>query len=162
MDERILTDKKCELLFSSKYDGDFTFAFDDIADYDLIEKKLKLISKYTTKIPKFYVLCGFDRADKYDADFWKQDILDMMIRIELLMNYNCLPYIMRFNKYIESPYQGVYKTVAAWCNQPSFCKKKSLREFGVISGVESARNRYITDFEEICTEFTKYMDMKWQ
>lgn len=149
-------------MFSSKYDGDFTFAFDDIADYDLIEKRLKLINKYTTKIPKFYVLCGFDRADKYDTDFWKQDILDMMIRIELLMNYNCLPYIMRFNKYIESPYQGVYKTVAAWCNQPSFFKKKSLREFGVISGVESARNRYITDFEEICPEFTKYMDMKWQ
>ena len=124
--------------------------------------QLTLINKYTTKIPKFYVLCGFDRKDKYDIDFWKQDILDMMIRIELLMEYRCLPYIMRFNKYIESPYQGVYKTVAAWCNQPSFFKKKSLREFGVVSGVDSARNRYITEFEKICPEFTKFMDMKWR
>ena len=28
MDERILTNEKCEMLFSAKYDGDYTFAFD--------------------------------------------------------------------------------------------------------------------------------------
>lgn len=161
MDERILTDEKCKMLFSSKYDGDFTFAFDNVEDYELIERKLRLIEKYTTKIPKFYVLVGFDRKDNYDNDFWKQDIFDMMKRIELLMKYHCLPYIMRFNRYLESPYQGVYKTVGAWCNQPSFFKKKSLREFGVISGVASARNRYIVDFEKMYPEFKEYMNMKW-
>ena len=161
MDERILTDKKCEMLFSSKYDGDITFAFDNIADYDLIERKLNMIQKYATKPSKFYVLVVFDRGDRYDAEFWKQDIFDMMKRIELLMKYHCLPYIMRFNRYLESPYQGVYKTVAAWCNQPSFFKKKSLREFGIVSGADSARNRYIVDFEEKYPEFKKYMDMKW-
>lgn len=40
LDERLLTDEKCELLFNSNYDGDYTFAFDNIADYDLIHKKL--------------------------------------------------------------------------------------------------------------------------
>lgn len=161
MDERILTEKKCEMLFSSKYDGDFTFAFDNIEDYDLIEEKIQLINKYTKKIPKFYILCGFDREDKWDDKFWKQDIFDMMKRIELLMKYHCLPYIMRFNRYLESPYQGVYKTVGAWCNQPSFFKKKSLREFGIASGVDSARNRYVVEFEEKYPEFKEYMDMKW-
>ena len=85
----------------------------------------------------------------------------MMKRIELLMKYHCLPYIMRFNWYLESPYQGVYKTVAAWCNQPSFFKKISLREFGKKSGVNPARNKYIIDFEEKYPKFQKYMDMKW-
>lgn len=161
MDERILTDEKCEVLFNSKYDGDYIFAFDNIADYELIERKLQLLREYTEKYPKFYVFCGFDREDKWLGDFWKQDIIDMMKRIELLQKYHCLPYIMRFNRYIESPYQGVYKTVSAWCNQPSFFKKKSLREFGIASGESSARCKYIMEFEKICPEFTKYMDMKW-
>lgn len=161
MDERLLTDEKCEVLFKSKYDGDYIFAFDNVADYDLIERKLKLLRKYTSKYPKFYVFCAFDRNDVWDVDFWKHDIFDMMKRIELLMRYQCLPYIMRFNRYIESPYQGVYKTVGAWCNQPSFFKKKSLREFGIVSGIESARNRYIVDFEKMYPEFREYMNMKW-
>jgi hypothetical protein len=162
LDERILTDEKCELLFKSKYDGDYIFAFDNIADYDLIKKKLKLLRQYTEKFPKFYVFCGFDREDKWDDNFWKQDIFDMMKRIKLLMEYHCLPYIMRFNRYLESPYQGVYKTVGAWCNQPSFFKKKSLREFGIVAGSKSARNKYIVEFEEKYPEFREYMDMKWK
>ena len=161
LDERLLTDEKYEMLFKSRYDGDYIFAFDNVADYELIERKLQLLRKYTEKYPKFYVFCGFDREDKWNDEFWKQDIFDMFKRIELLMKYHCLPYIMRFNRYLESPYQGVYKTVAAWCNQPSFFKKKSLRGFGEANGSDSARNRYIVDFEEKYPEFKKYMDMKW-
>lgn len=74
LDERLLTDEKCEMLFKSKYDGDYIFAFDNVEDYDLIERKLKLIREYTDKIPKFYTFCGFDRNDKWDADFWKDDL----------------------------------------------------------------------------------------
>lgn len=161
LDERLLTDEKCVMLFESKYDGNITFAFDNVQDYELIEKKLKLIRQHTDKIMMFYVLVGFDIENKYDNNFWKQDIFDMMKRVELLMQYRCLPYIMRFERYEDSPYQGVYKTVAAWCNQPSFFKKKSLREFGIVSGSNSARNRYIVDFEKKYPEIREYMDMKW-
>jgi len=150
------------MLFSSKYDGSYTFAFDNIEDKELIEKKLQLIRKHTSTIPMFYVLCGFDKNDKYDDEFWKQDIFDTFARIEILMKHNCLPYIMRFNRYLESPYQGVYKTVGAWCNQPSFFKKKTLREFGIVSGIESARNRYIVDFETLFPDVSQYYDMKWK
>ena len=31
------------MLFNAKYDGDYTFAFDNISDYELIHQKLKLI-----------------------------------------------------------------------------------------------------------------------
>ena len=57
LDERLLTDERCKLLFSANYDGDYTFAFDNIADYDLIQSKLEMIRQYTdTKYIKFYVL----------------------------------------------------------------------------------------------------------
>ena len=45
---------------------------DNVADAELIERKLKLIREYTDKIPKFYTFCGFDRNDKWDENFWKQ------------------------------------------------------------------------------------------
>lgn len=144
MDERLLTEEKCEVLFNSKYDGDYIFAFDNVEDYDLIKRKLELLRKYTDKYPKFYVFCGFDRNDRWDDEFWKQDVFDLFKRIELLMQYHCLPYIMRFNRYIESPYQGVYKTVAAWCNQPNFFKKKSFGGY-----VESCQNRCYAECAEV-------------
>ena len=40
MDERLLTPDIAKALFTSNYDGDFTFAFDNISDYDLIHAKL--------------------------------------------------------------------------------------------------------------------------
>lgn len=142
LDERILTDEKCQLLFNSKYDGEYIFAFDNVADYEIIEKKLKLIRKYTDKIPKFYVFCGFDRSDNW-SDFWYQDIVDIFKRIDLLMRYRCLPYIMRFNRYTESPFRGIYVTLARWCNQPSMFKKKSFEEF---CAIRSDSQKYLDDF----------------
>lgn len=128
IDERLLTDESCEALFSAPYDGDYTFAFDNISDYDLIHKKLKLIRKYTkaTNI-KFYVLVGFESTDI-------NDIENMWMRVELLMRYQCLPYIMRYQNKNETPwknseYRSLYITMARWCNQPRFFKKKSFRQF---------------------------------
>lgn len=166
MDERLLTNEKCEVLFKSKYDGDYIFAFDNVADYDLIEKKLQLLRKYTDKIPKFYTFCGFDREDKWDDNFWKQDLWDLWKRIELLMKYQCLPYIMRFNRYEGSPYRGTYINLAAWCNQPSAFKKKSYREFVEYQQSrhqkECSETRYLKQIEKDIPELAeKYFDMKF-
>lgn len=128
LDERLLTDEKCELLFSSKYDGDFTFAFDNIEDYDKIHEKLKMIRKYSSvRSIKFYVLVGFKSTDAVD-------IKEAFERIELLMRYQCVPYIMRYqNKnhtpWKESKYSRLYIALARWCNQPSIFKKMSFRQF---------------------------------
>lgn len=166
MDERLLTDEKCEILFKSKYDGDYIFAFDNVADYELIEKKLQLLRKYTAKIPKFYTFCGFDRNDKWDSEFWKQDLWDLWRRIELLIKYQCLPYIMRFNRYEESPYKGTYINLAAWCNQPSAFKKKSYREFVEYQQSrhkkECSETRYLKQIEKDMPELAeRYFDMKF-
>ena len=128
LDERLLTEEKSKLLFSVKYDGDFTFAFDNIADYNLIHNKLKFISKYKKSgIVKFYVLVGFEGVDGADIE-------NAFKRIALLMRYHCLPYIMRYqNKnyapWKESKYRGLYIALARWCNQPRFFKKLSFRQF---------------------------------
>ena len=128
LDERLLTDEKCEMLFTSNYDGDFTFAFDNIADYELIEKKLKMIRNYSkARNIKFYVLVGFESADAIDIE-------NSFKRLELLMRYQCLPYIMRYQDknykpWQESKYRGMYVALARWGNQPSIYKKMSFRYF---------------------------------
>lgn len=166
LDERLLTDEKCKMLFKSKYDGDYIFAFDNVEDADLIERKLKLIREYTDKIPKFYTFCGFDRNDKWDKDFWKQDLWDIWKRIEILMRYQCLPYIMRHENYKNSPYRGTYINLAAWCNQPSAFKKKSYREFVVYQQSrhqkECSETRYFKQIESEIPELAeRYFDMKF-
>ena len=161
LDERLLNDRRCQALFlDCKYDGDYIFAFDNIEDWDVIERGLKLIRKYSNKVCKFYVFCGFDRRGVWNSKFWRDDLVDLFKRIGLLREYTCLPYVMRYADYIKSPYTGVYKAVASWCNQPSFFKKMSLREFCTKSG--GARLRYITQLESDFPEFGEYYDIKWK
>lgn len=163
LDERLLTDEKCKMLCSSKYDGYITFAFDNIDDYEIIEKKLKMLRKHTHKEFVFYVICGFDKENKYDKDFWVKDIENVFKRIELLIKYECLPYIMKYEKYEESPYRGMYVTFARWCNQQSLFKKKSLIEFAEFQGKGYSTDRYITQFENNYPEIAKrYYGMKWE
>lgn len=165
LDERLLTPEKCELLFSSKYDGDITFAFDRIQDYDLIRTKLEMIRGYTDKQVIFYVLCGFDDTGKYDFDFWRRDIEDTFRRIELLGKYKALPYIMRFNKYSDSPYRGLYVTLARWINQFSYFKKQSLYEYVTITDYNSggrASQKYIAEFKQELPDLAdKYLYKKF-
>ena len=155
-----MTEEKCKLLFSSRYDGDFTFAFDNIEDYDLIESKLKMIQKYQPKKKiKFYVLCGF-RSVGLD------DIENTFRRIELLFKYNAIPYIMRYQApgsapWKSSPYDYMYVQLARWCNQTSIVKKKSFREWGEIDTDHPAAERARARFEKEQPEIAKrYFDMK--
>lgn len=168
IDERLLTEEKCELLFNSNYDGDFTFAFDNISDYELIHRKLKLIRKYTkaTNV-KFYVLVGFESTDANDIEnMWK--------RVELLMRYQCLPYIMRYRDknytpWKDSKYRGMYITMARWCNQPSFFKKKSFRQYCEANqalvkteGHICSSMRALLDFEKEYPDIAeKYFDLRF-
>lgn len=155
LDERLLNDEKCEILFNAKYDGDFIFAFDNIKDYDLIESKLKIIRRHTNKTNiKFYVLCGFESTDI-------EDIKNTFKRIELLFKYKCIPYIMRYQSKDKKPWndselRGIYITLARWCNQPSFVKKKSFKEFCFAEGNNSAR-KYFEEFRskysDVCLRF---------
>ena len=145
LDERLLTEEKCKVLFSSKWRGDYIFAFDKLSDMNLIESKLKLIRRYTTAVPKFYVFTGYDHRSPdgvpADASFWQSDLRDLYTRIALLLSYRCLPYVMRFAGYTASPYAGVYVQLARWSNQPAFVKKKTFVEFCLMHKKGSATMR---------------------
>ena len=165
LDERLLTEEKIRVLFKeSKWIGDYIFAFDNIKDKKLIENNLNLIRDYTNKNVMFYVFCGFNHSnpDHYDDEFWKQDIIDTLERIKILMKYKCLPYIMRYKDYELSPYRGMYINFARWCNQPSFFKRKSFREFCIAHGLNSGCYKYMSDFEKLYPEEAKqYFDLKF-
>ena len=164
MDERLLTDEKCEIIFNSNWIGDYIFAFDNIKDQKIVEKKLKLIRTHTDKIPKFYCFCAYNHnsPDSYNSEFWGNDIKDLFERIKILISYRALPYIMRYPDYRLSPYKGIYITVARWCNQPSFIKKMSFREFCEANGKKSSSMKYLKEFEEKHPDIAKqYFDLKW-
>lgn len=142
LDERLLTDEKIDELMHWNYDGDFIFAFDNIADKEVIESKLMRIrTRYpnTKKHFKFYVLCGFDRDGKWDESFWLNDIRDTFERIKILMQYGATPYIMRYEKCYTSAYHGMYSCLAGWCNQPSIFKKFTFREYCICKGMGDRR-----------------------
>lgn len=168
-DERLLTDEKCQLLFSAKYDGDYTFAFDNIADYDLIKNKLEMIRRYTTaRNIKFYVLVGFEGTDE-------KDIENCFKRLELLMQYQCLPYIMRYQDknvkpWMTSENKGMYIALARWGNQPSIYKKMSFRRFceenqkrHKTQGTYCSAYRAMLDFESRHPEIAqRYFDLRYE
>ena len=61
---------------------------------------------------------------------------------------------------INSSYRGVYITIARWCNQPSFFKKKTLREYAQMPGNATAL-RYISDFKRLFPEAGRYFNLRF-
>lgn len=169
LDERLLTEEKCEMLFSAPYDGDYTFAFDNVKDYKLIKEKLIMIRKYNQKKNvKFYILTGFESTDA-------RDIENAFLRLSLLMEYDCLPYLMRYQNKNDSPwkasdYRELYISIARWCNQPSIFKKMSFRQFCEANqdlhktkGTWCSAYRAMREFESQHPEIAKkYFDLRFE
>lgn len=147
LDIRLMTDKKAKRLSESRYHGDFIFAFDHLKDRDLIEEKLKLWKRYSTKIAKLYVLCAYKSQDEHD-------IADTFERIKILMKYGCLPYIMRYESYKDSQFRGMYTQLARWCNQPGFYKKMSFRQFC------EANQKYHKNPNTLCSAYRVMLDFE--
>ena len=168
LDLRLMTDKKAKRFANTNYYGEFIFAFDDIKDKDFIIKKLNLWKKYSNKAVKMYVLCGFDKNNNYTNKFFEQDIINTFERIKILMENKSLPYIMRFQDldtgkkpYIEYGHKGIYITMSRWCNQPSFFKKLSFREYCNKAGGSALE--YMKKFELENKKIAKeYFDVKWE
>lgn len=162
LDERILTDLKCEYIFKkSKWKGDFIFAFDDIRDGSIIMEKLKLIRKHfpnTKRNIKFYVFCGSKNPQREYENFYLQDVDELFKRIEILGNYGCYPYVMRHEDYLKSPYQGLYKAIASWCNQPSFFKHFSFCDYCIQRGMkQDIYKQYKDDYKKYLEDgYKKY------
>ena len=159
LDIRLMTEEKAQILSGVKYHGDYIFAFDHIKDRELITEKLKIWKEYCTKQTKLYVLCAYEGIGV-------EDIINTFERIKILMELKCVPYIMRYENYINSEFKGMYINLARWCNQPSFFKKKSFREFCLANQKEGSEEcatlRYMNEFESKHPDVAKkYFDLKW-
>ena len=161
LDLRLLTAEKAEVLNRCKYHGDYIFAFDHIEDAPVIENKLKLWRQHCDKPTKLYVLSGFDGIDE-------KEIVSVFERIRILLKYGCLPYIMRHENYLNSPYKGMFIQLARWCNQPQFLKKLSFRQYCEQcqkyhkSDSLSAPMKAMTEFEDKFPDIaSKYFDIEY-
>lgn len=119
MDFRLLNEEKMNILWNSNYYSTsksgrqdkggrvYHFAFDNIEDAPLIERRLKqyFFTKPFSFRVVFYVLCGFDRKEKYNAVFFESDFESILLRIAMLFKYNAQPYIMIHENVKLSPYK---------------------------------------------------------
>ena len=138
LDIRYLDEDIAKKLSKARYHGDFIFAFDNYErDRDQIIKKLGLWKEHCKKETKLYVLCAFNPQKELDKDldpdeYTKlelKDIEETFERIKIIMEFGCLPYIMRYEAYKNSSFKGIYIELARWCNQPRIFKKMSFRDF---------------------------------
>jgi len=146
LDIRLLNEEKASLLSKSKYYGDFIFAFDQLKDKELIIGKLKIWKQHTKKATKLYLFCGYEISDDKSMII---DILNLFERIEVLMNFGCLGYVMRHEDYRNHPLNNIYVQIARWCNQPQFYKKMSFKDF-------IDRNQYWKKTEIKCIALKTY------
>lgn len=164
LDERLLTPEKIKMMETWKYDGDFIFAFDNIADKETIINKLEMLYQVVPnwkKQMKFYCFCGFDRNGIYDEAFWLKDIEELFERIFILSKYSCFPYIMRHENYKNCPYFQIYDCIAAWCNQPSIFKSFDFESFCKCRGMKpEGYKKYKRNFEGYLKEY-KHKYASW-
>lgn len=129
LDERVLDEARCKMLAKARYHGDFIFAFDRWEDRFIVERKLKLWRKFNpTKTTKFYLFCGYELTPGGDKKLF-DDVLILFKRIEILMTYGCLGYVMRHEDCHNHALGNIYTQIARWCNQPQFYKKMSFYEY---------------------------------
>lgn len=148
LDIRLLNEEKADMLSKSKYHGDFIFAFDQLKDKDIIIKKLAIWKQHTKKTTKLYLFCGYEITDDKSLI---EDIIHLFQRIEVLMTFGCLGYVMRHEDYQNHPLSNIYVQIARWCNQPQFYKKMSFKEF-------IDRNQYWIKTDYKCKSLQTYED----
>ncbi len=156
LDIRLLDKRKAMRLSQSNYHGDVIFAFDVLADEEVVRKGLNIWKDISIKSTKLYLLCAYESTDI-------EDIYGLFHRIRILMRYGCLPYVMRYDNWRYSKYAGMYITIARWCNQPAIFKKMSFRQFVEANGSTSSAMRYFRWFIGEHPDFPlKYLDMRFE
>ena len=118
---------------TGKLDNGMIFAFDHIKDQELIVRKLELLREVIHFYRKFSCMycAAMTGKEPWKADFWAKDIRGHFHRIEILMRYKCLAYLMRYAAWERAPeiYKGMYINLSRWCNQPAQYQKRACGNF---------------------------------
>ena len=106
-----MTEDKARLLSKIHYIGEYIFAFDQIEDKAMIEKKLAMFKKY---VP------GEWRTKFYVYTHPRMDIVsDVVHRVEWCRENFALPYLMRDEACWDSPDHEFYADLFSWTNWPA-------------------------------------------
>lgn len=130
MDFRLLTEDKIKMLIESNYLNVMHFAFDNIADKELIIKKFEMwtkIKKIGSGQMLFYVFAGFDRLGKYDNDFYLRDIAEIIERVEILFKYGAYPYLMLHKNIEMNPHNKYIQRLRKVLNSPLMLNNKTIK-----------------------------------
>lgn len=130
MDFRLLTEDKIKMLIESNYLNVMHFAFDNIADKELIIKKFEMwtkIKKIGSGQMLFYVFAGFDRLGKYDNDFYLRDIAEIIERVEILFKYGAYPYLMLHKNIEMNPHNKYIQRLRKVLNTPLMINNKTIK-----------------------------------
>lgn len=165
LDVRLLTKEKADVLHRSRYKGSITFAFDDIDEAPIITARMGILDNYEFgNPPRFFVLTGYDKHNKYDERFWLDDIHGTLERIKILFQHRFMPYITRFERQWESPYIGVYGAIANWIDRPLNFTSMTLRELATdcTDKIGTRMKASLEAFEKQNPWVTPYLDMRWR
>ena len=168
VDLRLINMDFIRLINQAKYDSELFFAFDDVADSPIIESKLSMFREHSDKPVKMYIFCGYGRNDIYDNDFWLADIESIFQRLAIIGKYQAMPYLMRHEKYLDSPFTGLYKAIATYCNYGGIFKVISFSQFceNELNNSKNKENpcsrwRYYADFVRQYPHFeTRFFSMR--
>ena len=79
--------------------------------------------------------------------------INIFKRLEIIGKYRAVPYLMRYERYTDSPFAGLYKTLATYCNKGGIFKKVSFADFcrgqfqkAVTDGKPCSKWRYYSVF----------------
>ena len=113
LDIRLINNENAKLLSQLCYRNKYLFAFDDISQRNILDKKLEILKKH---IPnkwsiRMFILVGYNSTLKEDME-----------RIVWCRNNYIEPYVMRFENCWKSEYKDYYNQIASWCNQVGFFK----------------------------------------
>lgn len=156
LDIRLLTREKMEVMKLAKYLDRFIFAFDNIDDQAIVEKRLRLWWKMFDHrarfVPKLFVLCGFDSTGAYDEAFWQRDIRETLERIKILMKYGAIPFLMRYKRFSESPYVKVYNAMATM-TEPAKYHSQSMNDVIDKKKDQSVYDDFRRKYPQIVSEY---------
>jgi len=118
LDMRLLDIENSLLLYELNYRGEYTFAFDDISQYRIIETKLPLLSwRKPWQIRMFTYINP------------EMDLENFVLRINYMREQKILPYVMRDISCWGSDISDFATDLASWCNQPGLFKNMEFHSF---------------------------------
>ena len=134
LDVRMVDAENSLLLRDLKYEDDYIFAFDNLQHRKILIEKLKLLYWRRPWRIKFFAYCHPDMP-----------ISDIMKRITILRELECLPYVMRDIACWDSENREFYIDLASYCNDPRMFKTLPFMEYVYRKRKNKARARKSTD-----------------